>query len=87
MITTEITQSKPSQPQSFESSLSELEAIIAAMEVGQMSLQETLDAYKRGISLLRQCQDTLNAAERQTRILESNVLHDLNPEIPDQQEE
>lgn len=66
-----------SKPHSFEASLSELEAIINAMEIGQMTLQETLDAYKRGIALLRHCQTTLDSAEQQTRILENGVLRDL----------
>jgi exodeoxyribonuclease VII small subunit len=87
MVSTKITTPRLSQPQSFESSLSELETIIAAMEVGQMPLQETLDAYRRGVSLLRQCQDTLNAAEQQTRILENDALRDLKPETSDQPEE
>ncbi|MCK9990386.1 MAG: exodeoxyribonuclease VII small subunit [Rugosibacter sp.] len=59
---------------SFEESLRELETIISAMEVGQMPLQEALDTYKRGISLLHQCQDTLSSAEQQIRILEANTL-------------
>lgn len=87
MVSTKIAASRLSQPQSFESSLSELETIIAAMEAGQMPLQETLDAYKRGVSLLRQCQDTLNAAEQQTRILENDALRDLRPETSEQSKE
>lgn len=87
MVSTKIITPGLPQPQSFESSLSELETIIAAMEVGQMPLQETLDAYKRGVSLLRQCQDTLNAVEQQTRILENDALRDLRPETSDKPEE
>ena len=44
-------------PASFENALSELEGIVAAMEAGQMPLQDALDAYRRGVALLRQCQD------------------------------
>ena len=65
---------------SFESALSELEGIVAAMEAGQMPLQEALDAYQRGMALLRQCQDTLMAAEQQIRILDNNELRDFDPE-------
>ena len=63
---------------SFESALSELEGIVAAMEAGQMPLQEALDAYKRGAALLRQCQATLTAAEQQIRILDANGLRDFD---------
>jgi exodeoxyribonuclease VII small subunit len=44
---------------SFEAALAELEGIVAAMEAGKMPLQDALDAYKRGVALLRQCQSTL----------------------------
>jgi exodeoxyribonuclease VII small subunit len=44
---------------SFEAALAELEGIVAAMEAGKMPLQDALDAYKRGVALLRQCQATL----------------------------
>ena len=69
---------------SFEAALSELEGIVAAMEAGQMPLQDALDAYKRGAALLRHCQETLNAAEQQIRILDANGLRDFDPsqEIP-----
>lgn len=63
---------------SFESALSELEGIVAAMEAGQMPLQEALDAYKRGAALLRQCQATLAAAEQQIRILDADGLRDFD---------
>ncbi len=68
----------PAAP-SFERALAELESIVAAMEAGQMPLQESLDAYKRGVELLRQCRATLDAAEQQIRILESDELHDFDP--------
>lgn len=63
---------------SFESALTELEGIVAAMEAGQMPLQDALDAYRRGAALLRQCQATLNAAEQQIRILDAGGLRDLD---------
>jgi len=73
-------------PPSFESALSELEGIVAAMEAGQMPLQDALDAYKRGAALLRQCQDTLTAAEQQIRILDADGLRDFKPETGGEQE-
>ncbi|MFH1871115.1 MAG: exodeoxyribonuclease VII small subunit [Pseudomonadota bacterium] len=63
---------------SFESALSELEGIVAAMEAGQMPLQDALDAYKRGAALLRHCQATLAAAEQQIRILDADGLRDFD---------
>ena len=71
-------------PPSFESALTELEGIVVAMEAGKMPLQDALDAYKRGIALLRQCQDTLSAAEQQIRVLDADGLRDLEApkEVP-----
>ena len=60
--------------------MAELEGIVAAMEAGQMPLQEALDAYRRGVALLRQCQDTLTAAESQMRILDANGLRNFEPD-------
>jgi len=63
---------------SFETALGELEAIVAAMEAGKMPLHEALDAYKRGVALLHQCQATLTAAEQQIRILDADGLRDFD---------
>lgn len=64
-------------PQSFESALAELEATVARMESGQLTLQESLDAHKRGAELLRYCQAALQDAEQQVKILEGDVLQDF----------
>ena len=61
-------------PATFEAALSELEAIVTAMEGGQMPLQESLVAYKRGAELLRYCQSTLKEAEQQVQIFEKGLL-------------
>lgn len=63
---------------SFEQALGELEGIVAAMDAGQMPLQDALDAYKRGVALLRQCQNTLTVAEQQIRVLDANGLRDFD---------
>lgn len=59
---------------SFESALAELEKIVASMEAGQMPLEQSLSAYKRGAELLKYCQSALQDAQQQVRILEENVL-------------
>ncbi|MEK6736091.1 MAG: exodeoxyribonuclease VII small subunit [Pseudomonadota bacterium] len=62
------------QPESFEAASAELEKIVAAMEVGQMSLEASLSAYKRGAELLQYCQGKLHSAQQQVRILEADML-------------
>ena len=63
-----------SQPESFEAASDELENIVAKMEAGQMPLEDSLAAYKRGIELLQYCQNTLQTAQQQVRILETDML-------------
>lgn len=54
---------------SFEQAFAELERIVAQMESGQMPLEDSLDAYKRGNLLLEQCQKSLADVESQVKIL------------------
>lgn len=63
----------PDQP-TFEAALAELEKIVASMEAGQMPLEQSLTAYKRGAELLKVCQAALQDAQQQVKILEENVL-------------
>lgn len=53
----------------FEAAVTELETIVRQMESNQLSLQETLAAFKRGTALLHHCQKTLADVEQQVRIL------------------
>lgn len=69
--------SKPAKvqpPPTFESALAELEKIVAGMEEGQMPLEQSLAAYKRGAELLKFCQAQLADAQQQVKILEDGVL-------------
>jgi exodeoxyribonuclease VII small subunit len=63
----------PDNP-TFESALAELEQIVSSMEAGQMPLEQSLAAYKRGAELLKYCQTALQDAQQQVKILEDNVL-------------
>ena len=70
--------SKTKLPQSFEASIAELEAIIDQMESGQLPLEQSLNAYKRGTELLQVCQKSLVEVEQQVRILtDANKLEAL----------
>ena len=60
--------------QTFESSLDELEKIVARLETGDMALEESLELFERGVKLSRDCKDRLLKAERRIEVLtrESN---------------
>lgn len=57
---------------SFETALSELETIVQRMEKGDLSLEESLSAFERGIQLTRNCQSALKDAEQKVNILVAN---------------
>ena len=53
----------------FEHSLDELEQLVEKMEQGEMSLEDSLAAYERGVGLYRRCQSALEQAELRVRLL------------------
>lgn len=71
-------QADPGAPPSFESALAELESIVAGMEAGQMSLEQSLAAYKRGAQLLEFCHAALADAQQQVKILDANILQNFS---------
>ena len=60
---------RPAPPRSFEAALTEFEALVEQMERGDLSLEESVSAYERGVALHRYCERALSAAERKIRIL------------------
>jgi exodeoxyribonuclease VII small subunit len=54
---------------SFEESLNELERIVQQMESGELSLEQSLEAFERGIRLTRACQQALSKAEQKVQAL------------------
>ncbi len=63
----------------FEATIAELESIVALMESGNLPLDQSISAYKRGATLLQTCQQSLANAEQQVRILtEANKLAPFN---------
>ena len=48
----------------FEAALAELEEIVHVLEEGEISLNESLARYEKGVKLLRQCYDVLDGAQR-----------------------
>ena len=48
------------------------------MESGELTLEQSLSAYKRGATLLQYCQGKLTDAQQQVKILEAGVLKDFS---------
>jgi exodeoxyribonuclease VII small subunit len=53
----------------FEKSLHELEELVERMERGDLSLEESLQCFERGVELTRTCQQALRDAEQKVQIL------------------
>ncbi len=53
----------------FETALAELEQLVETMEKGDLTLEESLKQFERGVSLTRTCQKALAEAEQKVRIL------------------
>ena len=75
---------EPTAELDFEAALAELEQLVARMEAGDMTLEASLAAFERGVTLTRQCQAALRSAElkvqklTQNDTLEELDLEDLN---------
>jgi len=53
----------------FEQSLEELEQLVEDMESGDLSLEESLASFEKGIKLTRECQKALTEAEQKVELL------------------
>lgn len=64
------------EPASYEAAVAELDALVSAMEGGQMPLDQLLGSYERGALLLAYCRGRLKAVEDQVKVLEDGQLKD-----------
>ena len=75
---------KKSDKLDFESAISELESLVERMEQGEITLEESLQNFERGIELTRTCQKALQEAEQKVRILTQQdgeeIVADFEPD-------
>ncbi|MEP4891031.1 MAG: exodeoxyribonuclease VII small subunit [Aliiglaciecola sp.] len=73
---------------SFEDTMQELEQLVAEMEQGDVPLEQALAKFERGISLARNSQKMLKAAEQRVQILmqqdQEDILQDLDQQRIDE---
>jgi exodeoxyribonuclease VII small subunit len=67
----------------FEQSMAELEALVERLERGDLSLEESLKQFERGVVLARSCQSALKAAEQKVQILLKPASGDAEPVVED----
>ena len=58
---------------SFEDTIKELTAIVSKIEQGQISLENSIQQYERGMTLIKHCRQILSKAEQRiVKISEEN---------------
>jgi exodeoxyribonuclease VII small subunit len=61
-------------PASFEDAMAELEQLVAQMEAGELPLEASVAAYKRGSELVKFCAGQLDKVDSQVKVLEGDML-------------
>lgn len=62
-----------SQTPNFEIAMAKLEELVAQIETGNLSLEESLKQFEQGIKLSRICQQALTDAEQRVKILTESL--------------
>ncbi|MBB3214583.1 exodeoxyribonuclease VII small subunit [Herbaspirillum sp. Sphag1AN] len=74
---------KASQPASFEEAMQELEQLVIQMEAGELPLEASVEAYKRGAELVKFCSVQLDKVDVQVKVLDGDMLKPLVAERPE----
>lgn len=53
----------------FETALEQLEAVVEQLESGELSLEESLSAFEKGVGLVRFCNQKLSEVEKKVELL------------------
>ena len=64
--------------ESLETRLKELEALVAALESGQMSIDDAIAAYGKGMELVLSCRKSLDEMTQKVTIARQQVQRQLN---------
>ena len=69
---------KKNPPLPFETALAELETLVGQLEQGELTLEESLQRFVRGVALVRSCQNALREAEQTVeQLIERNGRQDV----------
>ena len=77
---------KANPPASFEDAMEELEQLVIQMEAGELPLEASVAAYKRGAELVKFCSVQLDKVDSQVKVLEGDMLKPLAGEPPEDDE-
>ena len=75
------------QPASFEDAMAELEKLVAQMEAGELPLEASVAAYKRGSELVKFCAGQLDKVDSQVKMLEGEMLKPFATDVAPEADE
>lgn len=75
------------QPVSFEQALEQLEDSAARLEQGELSLEEALQIFERGVAASRACARYLDQARKRVQVLQEDEQGNFRLEFLDGEEE
>ncbi len=75
------------EPISFEQAMTELEQLVEQMEAGELPLEASVAAYKRGSELVKYCAAQLDKVESQVKVLEGDMLKPFATEPDDEDDQ
>jgi len=75
------------QPATFEEAMAELEQLVARMEAGELPLEASVAAYKRGSELVKFCAAQLDKVDSQVKVLEGEMLKPFAADGADETDE
>lgn len=76
----------PPSPATFEESVAQLEQIVAAIESGQIGLEQSLAKYEQGMELVKRCRAILDRAEKRIEQLTETPTGNMSTEPLDPQQ-
>ena len=75
----------------FESALEDLEQVVEQLESGELSLEDSLAAFEKGVGLVKFCNQKLNEVEKKIELLvkdkEGNLQLKAFEELPERKDE
>lgn len=74
------------QPASFEEALEQLEDSAARLEQGDLSLEEALQVFERGVAASRVCARHLDQARKRVQVLQEDEQGNFHLEFLDGEE-
>jgi len=68
------------EPMDFEARVLRLQAVVEALEKGELPLEKSMALYKEGVGLVQDCREELHKAKHDITIFSQGVFKEFEPE-------